>query len=524
MRFWPVLILAALLAGCAAPLTQQQARATAELAGCWPYGADQPATPTPPGAGAAAYPTCTPLPGTPTITPRPTVPPTPTVRPTPPPLALLGGRATLGQQPGQAVAWARATRTPALAAQPNGRAAVAWMVWGGGPDPYAGDVWVRAQTQPGEWADSQTLNQAPVRSFFGGLALTWALSDTLAVAYGAGGQSGDASIYLARSPDAGASWGSPEQTGLRGRALGLANDAAGALYLLALIDGPGLGRSPPDVLYGYAALARRAPRGGWQLLSMLPGGLQYGGELALVEQAGAAPMLYAILTDWDRAAGLFPSAVTLAGSADGGRTWRASRLNDAGQVQAGAIVSTSLAAARRPDGTIVVAGAWGQTPGPGPAAGAVQARVSLDGAASWGPVETIAQHRADGRFGDDPQAPALLGGFEPSLAYDAATDRLAAAWIEDDLGRREQRALAGSNRSVRTLLAARALEPGAGWQFAVTPDADGEPLELAGWGLRGALWAAPGGTAHWLTLIDERNAQARVLAEPVALAALVAAP
>ena len=524
MRTWAIILLAVLLASCTAPLTQQQAMATAELAGCWPSGAEQPATPTPPGASRVAYPACTPLPGTPTITPRPTAPPTPTVRPTPPPLALLGGRATLGQQPGRAAAWARATRSPALAAQPNGQAAAAWMVWGAGPDPYAGDVWVRAQIRPGEWAESQTLNRAPIRSFFGGLALTWALSGTLVVAYGAGGQDGDTRIYLARSAHAGASWSAPEDTGLHGRVLGLASDAAGALYLLALIDGPDLGRSPPDVQYGYAALARRAPHGGWQLLSRLPCGLQYSGELALVEQAGRAPQLYVILTDWDRAAGLFPSTVTLAASADGGSTWRASRLNDDRQVHAGAIVSTSLAAARRPDGTIVVAGAWGQTPGPGPAAGAVQARVSLDGAASWGPVETIAQHRADGRFGDDPQAPALLGGFEPSLVYDAASDRLAAAWIEDDLGRSEERGLASSNRSVRTLLAARALEPGAGWQFAALPEASGQLLELAGWGLRGALWAAPGGTAHWLTLLDERNAQARVLAEPVALAALVAAP
>jgi len=149
--------------------------------------------------------------------------------------------------------------------------------------------------------------------------------------------------------------------------------------------------------------------------------------------------------------------------------------------------------------------------------------VSLDGAASWGAVETIAQHRADARFTDDPTDPAYLGGFEPALAYDAGTDRLAVSWIEDDLSRRDARDVSRSNRSVRTLLAARDLVPGAAWEFAVTPSgAPDAPPQLTEWGQRGALRGSADGRWQWMTIIDERNLQARIFAQPVSLTAVLA--
>ena len=149
--------------------------------------------------------------------------------------------------------------------------------------------------------------------------------------------------------------------------------------------------------------------------------------------------------------------------------------------------------------------------------------MSLDGAASWGAVETIAQHRADARFTDDPTDPAYLGGFEPALAYDAGTDRLAVSWIEDDLSRRDARDVSRSNRSVRTLLAARDLVPGAAWEFAVTPSgAPDAPPQLTEWGQRGALRGSADGRWQWMTIIDERNLQARIFAQPVSLTAVLA--
>lgn len=522
LTYW--LLLALLLAGCALPPTPEQARATAQAGGCWPYGADQPAPTTPiagtPQPTATAFPACTPQPGTPTATVRPTHVPTPPPLPTAPPALLAGGRATLGQQPGTATPWARATRSPALAVRAHdGRAAAAWLVWGAGPDQYAADLWVRVQSPQGGWGMGQTLNPTPIKSFFGGLAISWAPSDTLAVAYGMGNWAGDTRIFLASSADNGASWAPPENTGLRGRVLGLKSDAQGGLYLLALADGPAEGGGQ----YGYASLAWRAPGEGWQIARRIVGGIQYSGELALLEPPGRAPQLYAIFTNGDSMRGVFPSVVTLAGSADGGQHWDTTRLNTSKQASAGAVIATSVTAALRADGSVLVAGAWSHIPGPGPAAGAVQANLSLDGGRSWGGVETIAQHRADARFTDDPVDPALVGGFEPSLAYDAATDRLAAAWVEDDLSRRDARDVSSSNRSVRTLLAARALGAEGRWQFAITPNEAADiPPQLAGWGQRGALWADAGGRWHWLTIIDERNFQARVSAQPLALAALLA--
>ncbi len=532
MRRRPFVLLWAmlLLSACMPPLTAEQARATAVAGGCWPYGYDQPITPAPaepvragtptpsPQPTVVAYPACTPLPNTPTATIRPTRVPTPAPRPTPPPPALKGGREVIGQQPGSATPWARSTRTPSLAIRPqDGRAAVAWLSWGGGPDVYAGDVWVRVQGESGRWMDSQTLNRAPVKSFFGGLGATWTVSDTIAVAYGRGEFDGDTRIYVAASSDAGASWGAPETTGLRGRVVSLKSDSTGTLYLLALVDGSSDGQT------GYPVLARRAPGGAWKVSSHIVQHRYYSGDLALIEPVGQAPQVFAILTDASGVPGTPRSAVTLAASRNGGETWQARDLYDTNQVSAGMVVATSVTAGQRPDGSIVVAAAWSQTPGPGPVAGAVQARVSLDGGASWGTVETIAQHDAQARFTDDQTDPAYLGGFEPALAYDAGTDRLAASWIEDDLSRRDARDASSSNRSVRTLLAARNLVPGASWEFAVTPSgAPDAPPQLTEWGQRGALWGSSDGRWQWITIIDERNLQARILAQPVSLTAVLA--
>ncbi|KAB8140780.1 hypothetical protein F8S13_22525 [Chloroflexia bacterium SDU3-3] len=520
----------ALLTSCMPPLTVTQARATAAAGGCWPFGYDQPVTPAPaapvgvgtptaiPTPTVVAFPGCTPLPLTPTATLRPTVEPTEVPRPTPPPPALTGSRAVLGLQPGSATPWARATRSPALAMRPaDGRAAVAWLVWGGGADVYAGDVWVRVQGPQGGWGDGQTLATAPVKSFYGGLGITWTVSDTIHVAFGRGAQDGDTQILLASSPDAGATWGLPEATGLRGRVVGLKSDAVGTLYLLALVDGPADGQS------GYPVLARKPMGGAWTVGPRLASHMFYSGDLALATPPGQAATLAAVLTDASGVLGTPRSSVILLVSHDSGLTWSLTDLAGASRVGDGMVIATSVVVAVRPGGSLLLAAAWSQTPGPGPVAGAVEARVSLDGGASWSGVETIAQHRADARFTDDPSDPAYVGGFEPSLAYDRATDRLAASWVEDDLSRRDARATSTSNRSVRTLLAARDLTPGAAWQFAVTPaGAPDRPPELTAWGQRGALWGSPDGRSQWLTILDERNLQARVSAQPVHLAAALA--
>ncbi len=81
-RLLTMLPLLLVLTACAPPLTVDEARATAVVSGCWPYGVHQPDTPVPastvrpltptatPAPTALAYVACTPQPLTPTATVR----------------------------------------------------------------------------------------------------------------------------------------------------------------------------------------------------------------------------------------------------------------------------------------------------------------------------------------------------------------------------------------------------------------------------------------------------------------------
>jgi hypothetical protein len=152
-------------------------------------------------------------------------------------------------------------------------------------------------------------------------------------------------------------------------------------------------------------------------------------------------------------------------------------------------------------------------------AGGVYASLSVDGGVTWGPEERIAQHIADGTFGIPNRG--MIGGFQPTLAYDVVTDQLACAWVEDDLTRTGQ---AINYRVVRTVLSARSLVPGSAWRQTITPDMPDtaeRPQELTPWGQRGALWSDATGLHHWLLIVDERNHQARISAESLNLSSLI---
>ena len=102
----------------------------------------------------------------------------------------------------------------------------------------------------------------------------------------------------------------------------------------------------------------------------------------------------------------------------------------------------------------------------------------------------------------------LLAGFEPSLAYDAVSDRLVSSWVELDLG---PRPILG-----RTLLSVRPLTAlDSEWLYAITPESEDSPPQLSTMGLRGALFGSADGRAHWLLTLDERNEEFRVEARPV---------
>ncbi len=495
-RLFAMLPLLLVFAACAPPLTVEEARATAVVSGCWPYGVHQPDTPVPastvrpltptatPAPTALAYPACTPQPGHPTATVRPTRTPRPIPPPTPPSAPPLSGIHEIGQPPGK-------NTNLRLAIQADGRAAVAWTNWGwappeNGPD---GQVFVRVQGRSGSWGIAQTLTRQPVGGGVGGVGIAATISDTLIVAWG----DGVGAIWTTETRDNGESWSQPFLAGTFAyQVIALHSDAIGGLHLLALTP------DPHQLRYAY-----RAPTATSWAASAIPfAGEHFGGELAVLNLPGGGVRRF-VVARLDGGVGLVRS--------DGGRTWTPI------PVELGRFMSepnpdkVSVMAASRPAGN-VVAVSWSQY-----SKGGVFTQLSIDGGMTWGREERIAQHQDDGSCyaGDSGDSAGLPCGYWPSMAYDAATDSLAFSWVEV-VRKREP--------PMRTVLAARLLsKPDSdGWRFAVTPDqGDNEPPLLAPWGWQGTLYGSPEGHYAWLVLIDTRNDQNRVEARQIELPALL---
>ncbi|HEX6293015.1 MAG TPA: sialidase family protein [Herpetosiphonaceae bacterium] len=518
-----LLLLAGLLAGCQRPLTEGEARATAVASGCWPYGVPQPqptptlaGLPTPttlPGAAptvtptAAIYPTCLPIPGTPTVTPVPTLPPTPIPAATPQVPAAIGGPQEIGDVGGLVTAWGRMIWNPVLAAHPQEpTAAIGWISYGSTPDALDGQIWVRVQQPSGVWASAQTVNREPVAKFYGGLGLAFTPDGTLHVIYGGGGngEEGDDQIFVAQSPDLGATWSEPVALPTRGSVRSLTSDESGGLHLLLVMPE----RDGGDAAYAYLPSLDND----WQVTPYLGGMRQVNGWLSLLEQPDGTLRRVVLLNGRDDHDFTHLSILW----SDDGQRWARQPLEMGRFFADEQIVATSLLVV--PRGAGLIAAAWAQTPGPGHARGGAFAVLSTDGGTTWSRQEIIAQHYDDGRLFDD-DGRGLPGGFEPALVYDATTDRVVASWVEEDIARRG----AQYGAHLRTFLASRPLDADATWQDAITPDRTTEmpPPLLADWGLRGALWGMPSGRRHWLVTVDERNDQHRVDVRPLRLSALL---
>ncbi len=518
-----ILSFAALLAGCSTPVTEAQARATATITGCWPYGVKQPlSTPTIAGLPTATtlpnvmptatsapttviYPTCTPIPGTPTVAPIPTAMLTPIPARTPQVPAAIGGPQEIGDPPGMVSTWGRFTRSPIMTFHPQRRTAVvAFLAFGATNDPYNGDVFVRVQQLSGVWNELQSVNTAPVKSFYGGLGLAATPDGVLYLAYGGGDKEGDNHIYLVESQDNGMSWSLPKPiAGLDGRVISLAGDARGDLHLLVV---------QPEA-EGDAAAYAQLPAGAssWQITKHILGMHQLTGELQLLPRSDGSVRRYALLNSRD---GHEVPHVTLLWS-DDGVSWQQRGMELNRYYHDEQPVPVSLLVAQRGPGLIAVA--WGQTPGPGHARSGAFMQISIDGGVTWSREEIIAMHTMDGEIATE--GGITVGGFEPALVYDATTDMVVASWVEDDFSKRTPE-LRGSH--IRTVVAGRSLTPEGGWRYVVTPDTAEtmQPPVLAGWGNRGSLWGTADGRTHWFVAVDERNEQHRVYAQPIRLTAI----
>lgn len=307
-RCLPILLcLIWLLAGCSTPTTEAEARATATVTGCWPYGVRQPrSTPTIAGVATATapligtptattlpttviYPTCTPIPGTPTLTPVPTDVPTPIPARTPQVPAAIGGPQEIGDQPGLVSPWGRFTRSPVMAFHPQRRtAAVAYIAYGGTADPYNGDVFVRVQQPSGVWNNLQSVNTQPVKSFYGGLGLTITSDGIIHLAFGGGDGEHDTQIYLVESHDNGANWSLPQPiSGIEGRVLSLLSDADGGLHLLAVLP------QAEGEVTAYATLP--AGSGSWRVTSSIQSMRVVTGELGLLPRPDGTVRRFALI-------------------------------------------------------------------------------------------------------------------------------------------------------------------------------------------------------------------------------------
>ncbi len=520
---WLILSLAGLLSGCNTRVTAVQARATATITGCWPYGVKQP-QPTPtvavlptvttvPGGmptttsapATVIYPTCTPAPGTPTLMPVPTHLPTPIPVRTPQVPAAIGGPQEIGDPPGMVSTWGRFTRSPVLAFHPQRRTVVvAFLAFGATNDPYNGDVFVRVQQPSGVWNELQSVNTAPVKSFYGGLGLTVTPDGVIHLVYGGGDNDGDSNLYLVDSHDDGLTWSLPRAIAdLDGRVVSLVGDAQGGLHLLVV----------QPASEGDAAAYAQLPAGAasWQITKHILGMRQLTGELQLLPRPNGGVRRYALVNSRDDHD--VPHVMLL--WSDDGVSWqqRAMELNQYYPDEQP--IPVSLLVAQRGPGLLAVA--WGQTPGPGHARSGAFMQISTDGGVTWSREEIIAMHTSDGEISMN--GGMTMGGFEPALVYDATTDMVIASWVEDDFSKRTPD-LRGSH--IRTVVSGRSLTPQGTWRYAVTPDTAEtmQPPVLAGWGNRGALWGTADGRTHWLVTVDERNEQHRVTAQPIRLTAI----
>ena len=545
------MVAATLLGACAPPLTPAQQQATAEVAGCWPYGYEQPeaprtpiarsgtATPSPtPPPTQVVYPTCTPAPLTPTVTPRPTRTPTPRPPRTPIPPSVVGGPVEIGNQAGSAY-----PRT--LAIHPTHHtAAVAWIANGSTfNDSTDGQVWVRVQRADGAWNPLQTVNSGYIgKGGYAGLALAIGYDGTVYMVYGTG-RSDNRQIQFVESHDDGLTWslptvvtgvdadaappeafpgGAPTETSTAsptpapltptatpdtaddsaamesgeaqsGAVIDLGADANGGLHMLYRV------RSVAGKRIGYAY---RPPQEiVWRTSEPFRGDMQYRGALGLLSQGdGRVKRFVAIQTD---------NAITLYTSLDA-LAWERAALPVGRYLRQEIIFTMTMIVAPRGAGLVAVT--WGQY-----ARGGVYAAVSCDGGVTWSQEERIAQHNENGAAFDNQGDGNTRSGFDPWVVYDATTDQLAVSWTEMNR--------ATNPRTLITMYAARPLTDATipVWKYGVSPETvdQGRPPTLGPQGWRSRLYGSPDGSTHFLLGVDTQNSQQRVYVQSIALPGLI---
>lgn len=487
------------LVACSTP-TPDQARATATVTGCWPYGAVQPETPTaylptpgtPVATLVASYVACTPEAGRPTATIRPTRTPVPRPPPTRPPAPVMNEREVIGQQPGKNTGLQAAIL-------PSGRSVAGWINWGWQPDGAAdGQVWVRVQRGQ-TWRPAQgiTREDAPVRGDVGGIgiAITSPVLPT-AVDYrrtlariGVYWGDGRNTLYESVSSDEGATWGGPVAISTAGYQILAAHGGdTEDIHVLALTP------SPHRLRY----LTRARPGAPWQVFAIAtPGDVNGAGMGIVVTPTGIQRIVVARMN----------GAVVILTSADGS-TWTP-RAVPLGQFMAEPNPDkvSIVAAERRGSGAVMVL--WSQY-----SAGGAFSMTSLDAGVTWSGVERVAQHTPDGSCSAGQPC-----AYFPAGAYDKPTDSIVVSWVE---------ITRGMDAPQRVRYASKNLTTGI-WRDVVAPVPVGtirtqQPPALSPQGYEGKIVGRRDGFAGWVILLDRRNEQYRIETRRIELPALTGAP
>lgn len=545
-----LLLMSGLLLACQAPLTVEEQHATAVAGGCWPYGYEPPqptrtprvrygtATPSPtPQPTGEVYPTCTPAPLTPTLTPRPTNTPTPRPPRTPAPVSVVQGPIEIGNQAGNA--WLRT-----LAIHPTRRtAAVAWIANGSTfDDSQDGQVWARVQRADGEWSPLQTVNVGLIgKAPYAGLGLTIAHDGTISLIYGLGGKDGSDALQIVESRDDGATWSLPQglpgvdaaaappeaqpsdpdatatpilantptpnpgdlpvdnDTSAAGEAqsgavLALQADDQGGLHMLYRVRGA----SGKRIGYAYRAAGEMV----WRVFEQFNGSVQYRGALGVLpQQNGRVGRFVAIQTE---------GAIAVYRSNDG-LHWSRTPLPTGQYLSPETIFTMTMVVAPRGNGLVAVT--WAQY-----SRGGVYAAVSLDGGQTWSQEERIAQHARDGQAHIDTSEGTSRSGYDPWVVYDSRSDQLLVSWTEMD-----------RSKNPRTKTTVYAIRPLAEvtvplWKYGISPDNinQGRPPTLGSRSWLSQIYGLPDGSAHFLLALDPNNAQQRVYVQEISVPGLIA--
>ncbi|HEX6291301.1 MAG TPA: hypothetical protein VFZ66_19110 [Herpetosiphonaceae bacterium] len=418
-----ILLALMVLTACGYP-SPVQLQATAQVAGCWPYGFPRPnPTRTPVGVPtpsvtpttATAMPTCTPAPETPTLTP--TIPPTltPWTRPTDrPPLDTTSQLINVSNMPG-------ADSHAAVALHPSeGWAALAWVnVPPDAPDQAV--VYVKAQdARTKAWRRGVSVTTQPAYGFASHPDLAIDEQGHIHAFFG----QDPLKPHYSRSTDGGQTWTEPEAlplpagyapNALYGR---IAVDPAGHLHVFYALE-----TGAPDS-FAYIHLQRPAdadPGTPWHVdTGIFPGEKHVRLAIAFVPLANGQVRTVAV-TGCNRGCG---AAQPIVATQEGSRPWRVATIPGAtDRMPEQNINWTSALSFRDRSGQQQVCIAWGNY-----AASGTFASCSRDGGRSWGAAETIVFTPAteDEAISDR--------GSTPELIYEPTSDTLMAVQIYRQAG------------------------------------------------------------------------------------------